>query len=287
MTEPQTDHSAAIPDSRTQLRTGSTSHVLGLPLAAVTFREALRAVDRRVREGRPGFWVTANLNYAMLTSQMESLKDVNQRAAMVLADGMPLVWASRMTDCRLPERVTGADLTTAICQRAAERGYRVFLLGAASGVARQAASQLREDYPGIRIAGTESPPFRPLSAAENTELINRIRAANPDVLLVAFGQPRGEIWLAENIDRLQVPLAMQIGASIDFVAGTSRRAPRLIQKCGLEWAFRLLQEPRRLCGRYAANALFLLKAAFRPPGPSAVHDATFSNGDSPTAGKSI
>ena len=248
------------PSPRTGHEDRGTVNILGLPLSVLTFEETLGELERRIEDREPGFWITANLNYAMLTSQVPRLREVNQKADMILADGMPLVWASRLAGQPLPQRVTGADLTTAICECAAKKGYRLFLLGAAPGVGATAAARLRRTYPDLQIAGVDSPPFREQSQQENDELISRIRSARTDVLLVAFGQPKGEIWLAENIDRLRTPVAIQIGASIDFAAGTARRAPRFLQKLGLEWAFRLYQEPRRLAGRYASNIRFLAKS---------------------------
>jgi N-acetylglucosaminyldiphosphoundecaprenol N-acetyl-beta-D-mannosaminyltransferase len=236
--------------------------VWGLPLMPYTLDGSVAKIDEMIRRGEPGFFVTANLHYAMLTEQIQELRALNERASFILADGMPLVWASRLQKTPLPERVAGADLIWRICELAAQRGYRIFLLGAKPGVAEKAADRLRERFPGLTIAGIISPPFRKLTEEEETSLIDEMRRVRPQILLVAFGQPSGELWIARNFERMQIPVAVQVGASIDFVAGNVRRAPGRLQRYGLEWAFRLAQEPRRLIGRYFRNGLFLIRMLF-------------------------
>src|SRR5204862_860380 len=137
---------------------------------------------------KPRYFITANLHYAMLTATDPRLPPVNEAAAFIVADGMPLVWASRWRAAQLPERVAGSDLVPALCERASQRGYRVFFLGGAPGVGAEAARRLSARFPGLQVAGVESPPFRALSAEENAVLVARIRDARPDILLVAFGQ---------------------------------------------------------------------------------------------------
>jgi N-acetylglucosaminyldiphosphoundecaprenol N-acetyl-beta-D-mannosaminyltransferase len=251
--------------------------VWGLPLVPDTFDQALDRIDRLIAARRPSFFITANLNYAMLTDADDRLKRVNEQAAFLLADGMPLVWWSRLGPRPLPERVAGADLIYGICERAARNGHRVYFLGAGPGVAAEAAQALTTRYPGLQVVGIECPPFRPPTPAEEQKQIARIRAARPDILVVAFGQPKGELWMADRIERLGVPVAVQVGATLDFVAGRVRRSPKWMQKTGVEWVYRMAQEPRRLVGRYAGNLFFLVKAVFaarfrrerRPPRPGA------------------
>jgi N-acetylglucosaminyldiphosphoundecaprenol N-acetyl-beta-D-mannosaminyltransferase len=158
--------------------------------------------------------------------------------------------------------VAGSDLIYGMCERAARKGHRVYLFGAAPGVADEAAAALLKKYPGLQIAGVECPPFRTLTSDEEHEQVERIRAARPDILFVAFGQPKGEFWIAERLDRLGVPVCVQVGATLDFVAGRVRRSPRWMQRTGLEWVYRMLQEPRRLVARYRDNLAFLLRAVF-------------------------
>jgi N-acetylglucosaminyldiphosphoundecaprenol N-acetyl-beta-D-mannosaminyltransferase len=195
----------------------------------------------------------------MLTDQDPSLAAVNERAAFIVADGMPLVWASRRNGCRLPKRVTGSDLFPALCARAAAQGYRVFLLGGAPGVGEEAARRLKVRFEGLRIVGIEAPPFRPPTPEEHAALVERIQSARPDMLFLCFSMPNGERWLAEHTPSLGVPVCVNIGASLDFMAGRIPRAPRWIQRCGMEWAYRLYREPGRLLTRYGSNGLFALR----------------------------
>lgn len=227
-----------------------------MPLAPFTFADTLRAVDRLIEAGAPSYFITANLHYAMLTSRDPRLAAVNRQAAFLIADGMPLVWAARWQGTHLPERVAGADLVPALCTRAAEKGYRVFLLGGEPGVGDEAGRRLCARSPGLQVVGVEAPPFREPTAEEEDRLVGRIRAARPDLLFVAFGQPKGELWLARHFRALGVPAAVQIGASLDFLAGRVRRAPRWMQRSGLEWCHRLARDPRRLLARYAGNFRF-------------------------------
>jgi N-acetylglucosaminyldiphosphoundecaprenol N-acetyl-beta-D-mannosaminyltransferase len=237
--------------------------VWGVPFAPLTMAETVSAIEDRIKALRPTFFITANVNYAMLTYDNPDLRAVNEKAAFIVADGAPLVWASRWQGSPLPERVAGSDLIIEISARAAKEGYRLFFLGGAEGVAAKAASWLRERFPGLQVVGFESPPFRELSVDEQDALAARIRSARPDLLFASFTQPRGERWLAANCDSLGVPVTANIGAAIDFAAGRVRRAPRWVQKCGLEWAFRLGNEPRRLASRYARNAWFIARMVAR------------------------
>jgi N-acetylglucosaminyldiphosphoundecaprenol N-acetyl-beta-D-mannosaminyltransferase len=240
--------------------------VWGIRLDPLSSDEAVAAIGALIEAREPSYLVSVNLNYAMLTHRDPRLRAVNDGAALALADGMPLLWAARWRGTPLPERVAGSDLIFALAALAAERGYGVFLLGGAPGVADAAAANLRARYPGLRVVGTASPPFRELTAAELDELIATIRAARPDLLIAAFGQPKGELWIAEHHRALGVPFCAQLGAALDFAAGRVHRAPKLLRRTGLEWAFRLAQEPRRLGGRYLSNFLFLARTFVRDPG---------------------
>jgi N-acetylglucosaminyldiphosphoundecaprenol N-acetyl-beta-D-mannosaminyltransferase len=237
--------------------------VLGLPLARLDHAGTLDQVDRLIQRGRPAFFITANLHYAMLTDRNPRLAEVNRRAAFLVADGMSLVWWSRLGSRPLAERVAGSDLIFWLCRRAAERGYRVFFLGGKPGVAEEAARRLAARYPGLEVAGIEAPELDRLSARQHDALVARIRRAAPDLLFAALGQPKGELWLAENYRRLGVPACVQVGASFDFVAGRVPRAPRWLRRIGLEWVYRVWREPCRLAPRYLRDAAFLVKAMWR------------------------
>ncbi len=237
--------------------------IWGVPLAQLTCEQALDEIDRLIQRGKPAFFITANLNYVMLSNRDKRLRAVNEAAAFLVADGMPLVWYSRLAGETLPERIAGADLIYLLCQQAAERGYRVYLLGGGEGVAEQAAGVLQSRHPSLQIVGTEAPMLDEMSPDEHDALVARIRRARPDLLLAAFGQPKGEIWLAENCQAMGVPACVQLGASFDFVAGRTPRAPRWIQRIGAEWLHRIWCEPGRMVPRYSRNAVFLITAIAR------------------------
>jgi N-acetylglucosaminyldiphosphoundecaprenol N-acetyl-beta-D-mannosaminyltransferase len=237
--------------------------VWGLRLAPLTFDETIARVHQLVNDGEPTFFITANVHYAMLTASDPRLTRVNEKAAFLVADGMPLVWASRGQKTPLPERVAGADLLPALCGDAARSGYRVFLLGGGPGAGEEAARRLLERLPRLQIVGIEAPVLENLSQREHEQLRARIRQARPDLLFAALGQPKGELWLAENYLRLGVPVSVQVGAALDFVAGRVPRSPRLLQRVGMEWAYRLYREPLRLTTRYARNAWFALRMLAR------------------------
>ena len=239
--------------------TRPTVRVWGLPMAPLSRPEAAGAVADLIAQARPCYFITANAHYAMVSYADPRMRPINDGAAFVLADGVPLVWASRWRRDPLPERVAGSDLIYDLCDQAARLGHRVFLLGGPPGVAEEAAARLADRYPGLQVVGTACPPFRVLDDIEQSALLKTIREARPDLLFVAFGQPKGEIWIDRHLLELGVPVAVQVGASLDFVAGRVRRAPRAIQRIGMEWAWRIATDPVRLGPRYTRNAAFLAR----------------------------
>ncbi len=256
------------------------ARVWGLPLAPLTRAGAAEAVLGLMEAGEPSYFITANLHYAMLTAEHPELGPINERAAFLLADGAPLVWASRRGPVPLPERVAGSDLIYDLCGLAAARGKSVYFLGGGAGIAVEAARRLQERYPGLIVAGTACPAPGDLQGEGCDRVIAAIRAARPDLLMVALGQPKGELWLSRNLEALGVPVSVQVGATLDFVAGRVRRSPRFYQKIGMEWAYRIYTDPARLAPRYARNALYLsVRVArdllgFETPSPAATARAT-------------
>ena len=235
------------------------STVWGLPLTPLTRQGAIDRVDALIQARTPSYFITANVHYAMLTAEHPDLARINQNAAFILADGAPLVVASRRTSCPVPERVAGSDLIYDLCRLAAERGYGIFLLGGPPGIALEAAQKLEARFPGLRIVGTACPTTDELQEPRVGSVIEQIRSAKPDLLFVALGQPKGEYWLSKHLDALGVPVAAQIGATLEFVTGRVQRAPRILQRLALEWAFRIYTDPRRLGPRYWKNARFLMR----------------------------
>lgn len=237
--------------------------VWGLPLTPLTRARAVDRVDELIQGRKPSYFITANTHYAMLTAEVAELDAINQGAAFILADGAPLVVASRQTNNPVPERVAGSDLIYDLCRMAADRGHGVYLLGGPPGIADEAARQLVAKYPKLRVVGTACPEPSQLVGPGVDDLIRQVRSAHPDLLFVALGQPKGEFWLAKHLDALGVPVSAQVGATLDFVAGRVRRAPKVVQRIGMEWAFRIYTDPRRLAPRYWKNARFLFKQVLR------------------------
>ncbi len=240
-----------------------TTHVWGADFAVVTMADVIERANQIISARIPSYFITANLNYLMLTAEQPDLAKVNAQADMIIADGNPIVWRSTLTLQRLPERVAGSDMIVELAQLSAARGYRIYFLGAAPGVAQKAAEKLQIMFPGLQIAGCAAPPFRQLSAEEDANLIDTIQQSRPDILLVAFGQPKGERWIHENYQRLNIPLSIQLGASFDFLAGTAKRAPAFWQRLGCEWLYRSICEPKRLAPRYVKNIAFLCRRLVR------------------------
>jgi len=219
-------------------------HILGIKVHDVTYPEALAAIEGFIASGRPHQVVTPNAEITTAAQKDAEFRQILNSAALAIPDGFGLVLASRLL-CRVPlrEQVTGTDLTEALIARAAVKGYGVFLLGAAEGVAELAARRWKARYPGLRIAGTFSGSPRPEHDEAQIELIRG--AGRVDLLLVAYGAPAQEKWIHRNLPRLGVPVAMGIGGVLDFASGRVSRAPRWMRRAKLEWLYRLLRQPWR------------------------------------------
>lgn len=211
---------------------------------------AVAHIDSFVRDGQPHQVVTVNVDFLRLGNRDHSFRDLINSADLVVPDGMPLLWGARMMGEALPERVTGVDLIVESARLAATKRYSMFLLGATPGVAEEAAGVLRARFPGLRIVGTYAPPMGSFSAAENEKIVRLIQEMQPDMLFVAFGAPKQDRWIRANMQRLNVPVCMGVGGSFDLIAGRVKRAPVWMRDRGLEWLFRVAQEPTRLWKRY-------------------------------------
>lgn len=233
------------------------SWIWDIPFDKVTMDGAISRINSLIARGVPSYVVTANLNYAMLHHREEAVAKITYDADLILPDGQPIVWRSQLTGDPLPERVAGSEMIYRLAENAAKNFQPIYFLGGEPGVARQCAEKLTKMYPSLLIAGVESPPFRPLTAAEEREQFDRIRNSGAKILLVAFGQPKGELWIHHHYKQLGIPVTIQLGASFDFIAGTAKRAPRAFQKYGMEWFYRMTSDPKRLVPRYARNACFL------------------------------
>ena len=236
--------------------------LLGVAFDNLTLQETVGRIEEMIASPRSHYVVTANVDFLAQARRDLELQHILLNANLVLCDGTPLVWASRLFGNPLPERVAGADVVPELIRVAAEKHYRLFFLGATEEANTQAITRLRARFPGLEISHY-SPPFRSLLEMDDAEIIRRIRAAKPDLLFVAFGCPKAEKWVARHYPELGVPVAIGVGATIDFLAGRVKRAPRWMQRGGVEWMYRLSQEPRRLFKRYATDLWFFGGAMVR------------------------
>ncbi|MBS1253695.1 MAG: N-acetylglucosaminyldiphosphoundecaprenol N-acetyl-beta-D-mannosaminyltransferase [Anaerolineales bacterium] len=222
---------------------GFTIEILGVQIDNVTTDEALHHIAEFVEEGTPHHTITVNPEFVMTAQRMPAFREVINAADLRIPDGVGLLWAARRQGTPLQERVAGSDMVPLIAQQAARLGHRIFLLGAAPGVAEKAAARLVQSAPGVMIVGTHagSP-----AVEEEDEIVALVRARDPDVLLVAYGAPQQDLWIARNLGRLGVAAAMGVGGAFDFLAGVARRAPLWVQRLGFEWLYRLAREPWRL-----------------------------------------
>lgn len=228
--------------SRQRLRLGK------LWIDQLTFDEAIDAIEALVDRGQGGAVFTPNVDHVMIAERNPAFVTAYEGASLSLVDGMPLVWASRLLGLELPQKISGSDLILPAMKRAAARRFRVYLIGAGPGVAEQAAEVLRREY-GVHVVGTDSPRVAADGSCD-PDAIARLRAADPELVLAAFGAPKQELFISRHRQAFGRGVALAIGAGLDFIAGTIRRAPPWISSAGLEWAYRLAQEPRRLARRY-------------------------------------
>ncbi len=230
--------------------------ILGVEINALTMAEAISAFQRLIARGTPSLALAANVDVCMKIQRDEELRKIFRSADLVFVDGTPMMWAARFLGCPFPERVSGSDFVPAFCTTAAREGHAVFLLGGAPGIAEAARRSLQYRYPGLRIVGAYGPPIGvDQEERGNTRIVKLVRQARPDVLFTAFGCPKQEKWLFRFRDELQVPISMGVGSTFDYLAGRLRRAPRWMQRAGIEWTYRLIQEPRRLWKRYLIEDL--------------------------------
>jgi exopolysaccharide biosynthesis WecB/TagA/CpsF family protein len=227
--------------------------VLGVVFDPATIDEAVARIGSMVTSGRPHYVVTVNVDFLVQAHPDVELRRILLEADLVLCDGTPVRWASRWMGNPLPECVAGSGLALALLRSAAARGHRIFLLGAAPGMASAAEERLRQEHPALHIVGTYSPPFSSLLEMDHEEITRRVRAAKPDILLVSFGCPKQEKWLAMHYRSLGVPVTIGLGATLDFLAGRVKRAPAWMRCSGTERLYRMVLEPRRLYRRYASD----------------------------------
>jgi len=236
---------------------------------AVTFAQAVDEIERLVEQGQGGSVFTPNVDHVVKVDGDPVFRAAYERASLSLADGQPVVWASRLlgAEARLPAKVSGSDLVLPLMERAGQRGWRVYMCGGPPGVAEAAAEAARQRY-GVKVVGTESPRMAMVANPEDDAIAERVRKAEAQLLLVGFGAPKQELFITRAGEKLGPAVALGIGASLDFMAGRVPRAPRWMSRSGLEWLYRLGKEPRRLWRRYLVEDpkfLLILMRTLRTP----------------------
>jgi N-acetylglucosaminyldiphosphoundecaprenol N-acetyl-beta-D-mannosaminyltransferase len=215
--------------------------------------DALEVIEDWIKSGEHQYVCIRDVHGVMQSQRDEALRQVHNSAGLVTPDGMPLVWLSWLKGFRHVERVYGPDLMLACCQHFVTKGYRHYLYGGDEGVAERLAERLLEFFPGLKIAGMFSPPFRSVNEDEDREIVRQINLTRPDIVWVGLGTPKQERWMSAHVGRLTAPVLIGVGAAFDFHAGVKPQAPRWLQRSGFEWLFRLVVEPRRLGARYLVN----------------------------------
>jgi len=226
-------------------------NILGCLIDNVRFDAAVQKICDFVENRKNALIVTPNIDHVVKLIHDPEFRNIYTHANLVLADGMPLLWAARFLGTPIEERISGADLFSRLCEVSAKKGYKLFFLGGREGAATKAADVLRLKYTGVKIVGIYSPSFGFENIKEeNDEIVKLIKDAKPDILFVGLGAPKQEKWICAHKNECRVPVSIGIGVSFEFVSGVIKRAPLWMQKAGLEWFWRLTMEPRRLWKRY-------------------------------------
>lgn len=230
----------------------------------LTMEETLQAVDQLIQEDKSSYVVTPNVDHIVQLETSKELQDVYNNASLILTDGKPLIWIAKWYGTPIKEKLSGSDLFPLLCDMAAKKGYRMFFLGAAEGVAAKAAKNLAKRYKGLQVVGTYSPPF---GFENNEDEMNKIKemikGAKPHILVVGLGCPKQEKFMYHHCKELGVPISFGLGASLDFEAGNVKRAPKWMANHGLEWLFRITQDPRRMAKRYLVDDRKIIKLAIK------------------------
>lgn len=226
----------------------------------LTMQETLQEVDQLVKNSKGAYVVTPNVDHIVQLETNEELQAVYRNASLILADGKPLIWISKLYGTPIKEKISGSDLFPRICEMAAQKGYKMFFLGAAEGVAEKAAENLANRFEGLQVVGTYSPAIGfEKSQTEMDKIKQMIKGTNPDILIVGLGCPKQEKFMYYHCAELGVPISFGLGASFDFEAGNVKRAPKWMREHGLEWFYRFIQEPKRMFKRYFVNDIKIVK----------------------------
>lgn len=230
----------------------------------LTMEETLQAIDRLIQENKSAYVVTPNVDHIVQLETNKELQDVYENASLILTDGKPLLWIAKWYGTPIKEKISGSDLFPLLCEMAAKKGYKMFFLGAAEGVAAKAAENLKKRFNGLPVVGTYSPPFGFEKNHEEMEKIKEmIKNVKPEILIVGLGCPKQEKFMYHHSKELGVPVSLGLGASFDFEAGNIKRAPKWMADHGLEWLFRITQDPKRMAKRYLVDDLKIFELALK------------------------
>jgi len=229
------------------------TNVLGVGVCAINMEDAIRLSDSLIRKNGRGYVCATGVHGVMEAQADQAFRGILNRAFIATPDGMPMVWIGRLVGHHRVRQVSGPDYMFELCRFSVDQGYRHFLYGGAEGVAEHLAAELERKIPGLQIAGTYTPPFRPLNLTEEAELTALVAEAKPDVFWVGLSTPKQERFMSYYLDKLDVKLMVGVGAAFDIHTGRIKDAPRWVKNVGMQWLHRLLQEPRRLWRRYLIN----------------------------------
>lgn len=234
--------------------------ILNVPIYQKDYFHILRTVKNVIKKQKKIYICVAAVHLIMEAQKDKKLLEGIQKANIITPDGMPLVWLSKLYGNTKASRIYGPNLTLMLCKLAQQYSFTVFLLGGAIGQSAILKKKLKKQFPGLQVVGTQDTPIRPIPAQENDTIINDINTVKPDIVFVGLGCPNQELWMIQNREKISASVLIGVGAAFDFITHTVRQAPKWMQNIGLEWLFRLIQEPRRLWKRYLIlNTLFCFK----------------------------
>jgi len=230
----------------------------------ITKQEAMNHIDECITNKRIGHVITPNVDQIIRIERDEKFKNICNSAELLLADGRPLLWIAKWYRRPIKEQICGSDLVPELCGLAAKKGYSVFFLGAAPGVADKAVEMLKKRYPELHVAGVYSPPLGfEKKTNELKEINRRLKDSHADMLFVGMGVPKQDIFIYENMNKYKIPMSFSIGATIDFIAGKQKRCPKWMTRIGLEWFYRLMSDPKRMTKRYLVDDMQIFKLAWK------------------------
>lgn len=229
------------------------ANILGIGISAINMDLALTQVSDWITQGDSQYICITGVHGVMESQRDPALQRIHNQAGMVTPDGMPMVWLSQLQGYKHVRRVYGPDFMLAVCEHSLTTGWKHYFYGGAPGVAELLAQCLRQRFPGLIVAGCDTPPFRPLTPEEDQIAIQKMNDSGADIVWVGLSTPKQERWMASHLGKLTSPVMIGVGAAFDFHTGLKKQAPRWMQAIGMEWLFRLMTEPKRLWKRYLIN----------------------------------